>query len=439
MIKKLCIVFLAFLALNVYAQEGTVSPYSFYGIGSIKFKGTVENRSMGNISIFSDSIHVNLRNPAANGGNKLKMFNEEGRLVKFTVGASHTETTLKTANQSDNTNVSTFDYMALSLPMGKFGATIGVTPFTSVGYRLEAEDMVADTILPVNRYTGEGGLNRVFLSFGYQLTKDLSVGVEANYFFGNIQNNALEFVYDDEGDPLQYQSRQRNRSDLSGFNFNIGAIYNPMISDRFQLTTAFVYTPSADLKSQNERIFETVAINPFSGIEFPVGEIIADLSQDGLETTDLTLPSKTSFGAGIGQPHRWFVGAEYSFLKTSEFANPIAPNVTNSEFEDSSSFNLGGFVIPNYRSFNSYWSRVVYRAGVRFENTGLKINGESINEFGISFGVGLPMGRLLSNTNIGFEYGQLGTTSANLVQENFFSFQISLSLNDRWFQKRKLN
>ena len=113
--------------------------------------------------------------------------------------------------------------------------------------------------------------------------------------------------------------------------------------------------------------------------------------------------------------------------------------MTNSEFEDSSSFNIGGFVIPNYRSFNSYWSRVVYRAGARFENTGLKINGESINEFGISFGVGLPMGRLLSNTNIGFEYGQLGTTNADLVQENFFNVQISLSLNDRWFQKRKLN
>ena len=32
MIKKLCLVFIVFLALNAHSQEGTTSPYSFYGI-----------------------------------------------------------------------------------------------------------------------------------------------------------------------------------------------------------------------------------------------------------------------------------------------------------------------------------------------------------------------------------------------------------------------
>ena len=74
---------------------------------------------------------------------------------------------------------------------------------------------------------------------------------------------------------------------------------------------------------------------------------------------------------------------------------------------------------------------------MRFEETGLNINNQSIDEFGISFGVGLPIGRLFENANIGFEFGQRGTTNANLVEENFVNFQISLSLNDRWFVKRK--
>ena len=82
---------------------------------------------------------------------------------------------------------------------------------------------------------------------------------------------------------------------------------------------------------------------------------------------------------------------------------------------------------------------MVYRAGVRFEKTGLKINNETINEFGISFGVGIPVGRVFSNANLGFEVGQRGTTKQNLIQENFIKFQISLSLNDRWFEKRKFN
>ncbi len=82
---------------------------------------------------------------------------------------------------------------------------------------------------------------------------------------------------------------------------------------------------------------------------------------------------------------------------------------------------------------------MVYRAGIRFEDTGLKIKNESINEFGISFGVGLPVGRFFSNANLGIEIGKRGTTNQNLIEENFINFQISLSLNDRWFVKRKFN
>ena len=100
---------------------------------------------------------------------------------------------------------------------------------------------------------------------------------------------------------------------------------------------------------------------------------------------------------------------------------------------------IGGFFIPKYDSFSSYFKRVVYRAGLRLEQTGLVVNNESIDELGISFGVGVPVGRLFSNANIGFEIGQRGTTSSNLVQENFFNISLSLSLNDRWFEKRKFN
>jgi len=96
MIKKLVIVFIAFFALQLTAQQGTSSPYSFYGIGTLKFKGTVENKSMGGLSIYTDSIHVNLRNPAAYVGPNLKSFNEESRPVKFAVAGINNALNLKT-------------------------------------------------------------------------------------------------------------------------------------------------------------------------------------------------------------------------------------------------------------------------------------------------------------------------------------------------------
>ena len=64
MIRKLLISATVVISSIATAQESTSSPYSFYGLGSLKFKGTVENRSMGGISVYSDSIHINLRNPS---------------------------------------------------------------------------------------------------------------------------------------------------------------------------------------------------------------------------------------------------------------------------------------------------------------------------------------------------------------------------------------
>ena len=48
-----------------FSQSGTSSPYSFYGVGINTFKGSIDNRSMGGLSLYTDSIHLNLTNPAS--------------------------------------------------------------------------------------------------------------------------------------------------------------------------------------------------------------------------------------------------------------------------------------------------------------------------------------------------------------------------------------
>ncbi|MBA6153480.1 hypothetical protein [Gelidibacter maritimus] len=435
MIKKLVIVFIVVFAFQAQAQDGSASPYSFYGIGSLKFKGTVENRSMGGLSFLTDSIHVNLRNPSGYAGNNLKIWNNESRPVKFTVGGSSSNLKLKTDDESQKANATTFDYLVLAVPMGKFGMGFGLIPYTSVGYKLESSNTSGNLD---QRYKGEGGLNKAFLGFGYQITPKLGIGVDASYNFGNIQNSALQFRYNND-QPLQYHSKENNRSNLSGINFNFGMNYKTMITKKLELTTGLSYMPKSKINSDNERFFSTVVVDPFSGQELIVNTVEADLDDQNLRTTDLTLPAQFSFGAGIGAPQKWFAGAEYSFQKTSEFDNPIF-TIGNAEFVDASTVAIGGFYIPDYKSFSSYWKRIVYRAGFRFENTGLEINNQTINEFGMSFGIGLPVGAdFFSNANIGFEFGKRGTTKANLIQENFMNLQISLSLNDQWFKKRKYN
>jgi hypothetical protein len=434
MIKKLVIVFIAFFALQLIAQQGTSSPYSFYGIGTLKFKGTVENKSMGGLSIYTDSIHVNLRNPAGYVGPNLKSFNEESRPVKFAVAGSNNALNLKTNTGEAKTSAATFDYLTLSFPVGKFGVGFGLLPYTAVGYKLES----TENDLITNRYRGEGGLNKTFLGLGYLITDGLSVGIDVSYNFGNVQNSVIEFVYDSENNPVQYQTRENNRSNLSGLNYNLGISYKKMLNEKLELTTGLTYAPESTLRSNNSRSFSTIVISSQTGQEFEINTIDADLEANNLKTTDLTLPSRISFGAGLGEPRKWFFGAEYTFQNTKKFSNPIF-SVDNTTFVNASNISIGGFLVPDYNSFSKYWKRATYRAGLHFENTGLEINNETIKEFGISFGVGLPVGNVFSNVNLGFEIGKRGTTNQNLIQENFFNVNISLSLNDRWFQKRKYN
>ncbi|GGI56679.1 hypothetical protein [Winogradskyella haliclonae] len=440
MIKKFVVILIAIIGCQVYAQQGTASPYSFYGIGSLKFRGTVESRGMGSIGSYIDSLHINLRNPASYAGKNLKAspYDGESRPVKFSVAGSYSSISLNSDTASENASASAFDYLALSIPLGRFGAGLGLLPFTSVGYKLQDINSAENRI--DYRYEGEGGLNKAFFSLGYLINDNFSIGIDANYNFGNTQNSAIQFLYDTNGNIVQFATKENNRSDLSGLNFNFGAAYKGKLTDKLELSATATYSPESSLTSKNDRSISTVIVSVF-GDEFVQNTIDADLSGTGLEETDLNLPNRISFGLGIGETSKWFAGAEYVSQNTSVFDNPIF-STTNSSYENASSFAVGGFYIPNHRSLSSYFKRVVYRAGARFENTGLIVNNQSIDEFGISFGLGLPVGpstNTFSEINLGFEFGQRGTKNSNLIQENFFNVNVSLSLSDRWFKKRKYN
>ena len=432
--KNLFYIILSLISINSFSQ-GSASPYSFYGIGSLNFNGTTENRAMGRLSMVTDSIHMNFRNPASFTGNDLKAFNNEGRLVKFTVSVGNSDINFKTQNASAKSTTTSFDYLGMSVPMGKFGMGFGLIPHSSVGYKLESLD---DDDLIKYKYSGKGGLNKVLLGLAYQFSESLALGMNFDYNFGNIQNNGVEFLYDDNSEPLDYHSREANRSDLSGFSYNLGITFKPMLTDVIQLHSAFTYSPDYNLNSDNSRTFSSIVINSNSGEEYPINEINVDLESLGLKETNLSMPSKTSIGFGIGKIKKWFIGTEYTFVNTSVFKSDLI-NIDNSSYEDGSTISFGGYFIPEFSSFNNLLKRIVYRSGIYFEKTGLIINDQSISEVGMTFGVGIPVGNMFSNLNLALEVGNRGTTDANLVEEKFANLKMSLSLNDRWFVKRKYN
>ncbi len=412
MVKKIIIALLLSMPMLFHGQEIISSPYSYFGIGLKSFKGTAENRSMGGLSIASDSIHMNLQNPAGYGALKL---------TTYTLGASYTKTNVENNEASDKVSNTSIDYLGIGIPAGKLGFGLGLVPYSAVGYELQNESETS-----LNRFTGRGGLNKLFLAAGYQLNKQFRIGVEGSYNFGNIQNKSLFFQ-----ENVQFGTREINRSDLSGFKVNFGVQYEKMLSDKLQLTGSLNYAPATKLTSENTRELAAVTVVNDQ-------DLVSDTQEVTLSDTNFDLPSEFGIGAGIGEPKHWFAGLEYQRLGTSNFTNRSF-TLDNVRFEDAASYKLGGYYIPDFNDITSYFKRVVYRAGARYQETGLVVNNEAINEFGISFGAGLPAGNMLTNVNLGFEIGKRGTKTANLVEENFFNVFISLSLNDKWFQKRKFN
>jgi hypothetical protein len=190
------------------------------------------------------------------------------------------------------------------------------------------------------------------------------------------------------------------------------------------------YSPESNLKLENSRKIATVQF--FS----QGGEFVVDEEDIEVANTTLKLPSKVTFGSGFGEVKKWLIGAEVSFQSTSNLGNRFN-DIDNVKFENATRYSLGGYFIPNYNSYSSYFKKVTYRGGLRYENTGLIIENKSIEDFAVNLGLGLPLGGTFSKVNVGLEIGKRGTKYANLVEENYVNLSIGLSLNDRWFVKRK--
>jgi long-subunit fatty acid transport protein len=417
MIKKIIVSTCLLFSFVSFAQEGTASPYSFFGIGDVRYKGTAEMRSMAGIGIEQDSIHINLDNPASYANLKL---------TTFSIGGSYNTTQLKTTTESASTQRTTLDYLAVGLPVGKkMGVGFGLIPYSSVGYKIES--IATNVTQNSSRFDGKGGLNKVFLGVGYKINPKWSFGADAQYSFGKIETNSLEFI---TGIPVG--TRESNSVAITGVHFNTGLMFQTKLVSKLNFYSSLSYSLESKLQSVTARNISTVLFDANYNMS------VVDQADEVSATTNLKIPSTITFGAGIGETRRWLLGAQVSMRSAAGLANSYN-SLSNVAYEGSQKYSIGGYFIPNYNSFSSYVKRLVYRGGLKYEKTGLVVNSQSINDIGMTLGIGFPVSGTFSNVNLGFELGKKGTTTSNLVQENYANFSLSLSLNDRWFEKRKFN
>jgi hypothetical protein len=402
--KKILFIAFSFFSIIAFAQEGTTSPYSFYGIGEVRFKGTQDIRAMGGVGVMQDSIHINLENPASYAGLKQTL---------FTIGASYNATQMKNNTQSESAKRMAFDYLAVGLPLGKFGVAFGLMPYSSVGFKID------ETAINNKKFDGKGGLNKVFAGVGYQINAKLSIGANMNYHFGTIEIDKVNGFNN-----VSNKTYENSISNLSGLNFNLGTMFETKLDKKKTLYSALSLNFGNTINANN-------STSKFTDIEgFDANPKEASVA--------LTMPTQITIGLGVGESKKWMAGTQFSYRDAGSLTNTYNDN-GKAGYGSYAKCSLGGFYIPDYNSFTSYAKRIVYRGGLKYEKTGLYVLGQPINDYGLTLGIGLPITQSFSNFNIGFEIGQRGTTNAGLIKENYANISMSFSLNDKWFVKRRFN
>tara|TARA_B100001769_G_scaffold227557_1_gene189123 strand:- start:1033 stop:2292 length:1260 start_codon:yes stop_codon:yes gene_type:complete len=419
-LNKILILTFFLISSFSFSQVGTGSPYSFIGFGETNFRGNHSNRAMGGLDVYIDSIHPNINNPASYSTLKA---------TTYSIGLNYRKNNISNDSENQKITTSSIDYMGVSIPTKKFRFGFGIIPVSSIGYLLnESNQSIAENQV-INRFSGEGGLNRAFLNVGFRVLKSIHVGFSTNYSFGDILYEKNQLI---KG--IQNGSYLESELSLSGISYKF-ALNSIMKLNKIQIHSHFSFEPEGNLKSKNRQVIYTQSVLTEST---SVGEVVEpDLSLSGTDETIFKSPKSISFGSGIAMDKKWFFGGQITNISNSSFVNDFI-NQPNIEYIDEKRVNFGGFFIPDYSSITSYWKRIVYRFGYRTDKKGYLINNESINENVITFGFGLPMAGV-SNTNVTFELGKIGNKNNNLVEENYWTMRVGFSLNDIWFIKRKYN
>lgn len=426
MIRKRILIIALFVSVISFSQKNNTSAYSFFGIGDKNSSSTVEQLSMGGVGVaFGEFYRVNLSNPASNAS---LLF------TNYSLALENKNISAEDSNDKQSAATTFLSYLAMGIPIGeKGGFSFGLLPNTSVGYSLLSNVYDNDdSVIEATFYDGEGGTNKVFLGFAYTPIKGLSIGLQGNYIFGKIENSIINQIKD-----MSLATKYQTVSKIKGVSLNVGFQYKTKMNDKLNLHLGGNFELENEIESNGKEYLYSIS---FATFESPRDTIL-----NAESTGIIKSPLKTTVGVGIGKDNKWFAGADYSFQKALELQGSVFNSYSKIIYDSYSKVSFGGFYIPKFNSITSYWQRVTYRAGIKFEKTGLLVDASgnrndftAIDDFGISFGLGLPVNNQLSSLNVGFEFGKRGKAIKGLVQENYINFRLSLSLSDKWFKKREI-
>ncbi len=402
-------------------NNNTSSPYSRYGLGELHSYSFGRSTAMGGASIASRyETQINLANPASytaiDSLGFMFEFGIDGKTSKF-------KNDIGSAYHSDIN----FQYFAMSFQFSNsFGASLGLVPFTDVGYNVRVEENVENTGDVITTYYGAGTISNAYFGLAFEPWKFVSLGANLNYYFGMLNRNA-EVVFMGGNDFYNIQQLKSLR--VNDFSLDFGTQVTIPLSKNNQLILGAIFERNPKYKAKYSDITQK---NISSGSSTDQDTLYYAEEQDG------TIEFPYMYGGGVSfvTKNKLEINADFYHQDWGEakFLGEKSKFLT-----DLNKFAIGAEWIPDRFSIRNYYKRIAYRVGFNHEQSYLVFNNQQINQFGISFGVGLPVYRSKSTVNIAAEFGRKGTTENNLVLENYARINLMVNLYDLWFIQRRFD
>ena len=434
MIRKIERIFLlsVFLIISVYvsAQDGTYgaySPYSIYGIGDISQEGTAFNKSMGGVGLATRNRRfINYLNPAAVTARDSLSFMADFGLQQS--NKVYSQGKLKSAHNTFNI----YNFV-MSFPIYRSSAfMVGITPFSDVGYDFSSIETDPNIIGQTGNISydsyGTGSVYQVFAGAGVTFWKRLSLGAEAIYYFGNI-DKVTNMDYSNSS----YRS-VNSGSDLMvrGTTGKFGLQYEQKLGGDVSMIIGATYRLSTSLKG--------TALNYRYANQDSVTDTLKNESLD-IRKSGLKFADELGVGISFKGGEKW--SAEFNYLRSDwrnsgfDSASGFSVKSDTETFSSavSQSFRAGFEIVPNRNDIRYYLRRCAYRAGVYYDQSYYKLNGNNVNSMGITLGVTLPVFRLYNGLTLGVDLGQRASTRNNMIRERYATFVVGFNIHDIWFQK----
>ncbi len=425
--KILCIVMML-LPLMAVAQSGTNSPYSQFGLGVLSDQSSGFNRGMNGVAIaMHDGGQVNYQNPASYA-------NVDSLTFLFDVGASLQVTNFTEGNRKLNANNANFEYAVMGFRAAKhLGMSIGILPFSNIGYNYYSTQKVSDTnsTTHTETYNGTGGMRQLYYGIGYRPFKGFSIGANISYLWGDYTRSVTNAYSDANVKTIT----RYYVAEPSSYRLDAGLQYTAKVSKKDEVTLGLTY-------SYGHKLGGDVGILDMSSSSNGVQDTTSHYLSNSLFIPDM-------YGVGLSWYHgtKLHIGADFTLQQWSKMSYPDLrikdgmPQLTlvDDALMDRKKITVGGEFVNNATS-RSYLNRVHFRAGVSYATPYIRINGqEGPKELSASIGIGLPITNSWNNRstlNISAQWSH--ASAKDLITENTFRINLGITFNERWFMKWKL-